>query len=267
VKIEALFVHPIKSCAAVAVDEARVTARGLEHDRRWMVTDGDGRFLTQRSLPEMALVRVAIGADRLVVAHEGMPRLPLPLVHDAGARVEVEVWDDRVLAVRHEEGSIWFSRALGSAVQLVCMPDDTRRAVAPEHAREGDIVSFADGFPLLIVNRASLVALGDALGGDGGAAVDVRRFRPNVVVSGAPAWAEDSWRALAVGALRLRTPKACARCTIPGVDPDSAKITKEPLRTLARLRTRDHQVWFGINAIPDGDGTLRVGDSIDALDR
>jgi uncharacterized protein len=263
VNVEALFVYPIKSCAGIAVDQARVTARGLEHDRRWMVTDGDGQFVTQRSLPEMALVRPAIHGERLVVTREGLPRLPLPFLHDDGARVEVQVWDDRVTAVRHDEGSDWFSRALGVAVQLVCMPDDTRRAVDPEHARQDDIVSFADGFPLLVVNRASLVAVGAALG----EGVDVRRFRPNVVIAGATAWAEDEWRALTVGgALTLRTPKPCARCTIPGVDPDSAALTKEPLRTLARLRTRDHQVWFGINAIPDGEGTLRVGDPVRALD-
>jgi uncharacterized protein len=258
VNVAALFVYPIKSCAGIAVDEARVTARGLEHDRRWMVTDNDGMFLSQRSLPEMALVRLAINGERLVVTREGLPRLPLPFLHDEGARVEVQVWDDRVSAVRHDEGSDWFSRALGVAAQLVCMPDDARRAVDPKYARQDDIVSFADGFPLLVANRASLAALGES--------VDVRRFRPNLVVTGAPAWSEDAWRALTIGALTLRTPKPCARCTIPGVDPDSAAITKEPLRTLAKLRTRDHQVWFGINAIPDGEGILRVGDPVRALE-
>ncbi|HEY2744733.1 MAG TPA: MOSC domain-containing protein, partial [Polyangia bacterium] len=167
-------------------------------------------------------------------------------------------------AVRHEAGSGWFARALGAGTQLVCMPDDARRAVDPEYARDGDVVSFADGFPLLIANRASIVALGSASG-----AVDMRRFRPNLVVTGADAWAEDAWRAIAIGdgALTLRTPKPCARCSIPGVDPDSAAITKEPLRTLARLRTRDHKTWFGINAIPDGNGVVRVGDPVRALDK
>ncbi|HEX6839086.1 MAG TPA: MOSC N-terminal beta barrel domain-containing protein [Polyangia bacterium] len=262
-KVAALFVHPIKSCGAIPVAEARVTARGLEHDRRWMVVDGDGQFLTQRTLPEMALVRVAIHDERLVVSREGLPRLPLPFVHDDGERVEVVVWDDRVRAVVHEAGSDWFSRALERDVRLVCMPDEAQRPVDAEYARAGDVVSFADGFPLLVVNEASLAALGGA--------VDARRFRPNLVVTGAAAWAEDEWRALAVGApggptLTLRTPKPCARCTIPGIDPDSAVTTKEPLRTLARLRTRDHRVLFGVNAIPDGEGLLRVGDSVAPVD-
>jgi uncharacterized protein YcbX len=256
VKIEQLFIHPIKSCAALPVREARVTARGLEHDRRWMLTNDEGEFLTQRTLPEMALVQVAIDGERLAVRREGHPPLFLPFVHDDGPRLEVEVWGDRVQAVRHEHGSDWFARVLGGRVQLVCMPDDSRRVVDPDYARDGDIVSFADGFPILVVNRASLEALGDG--------IDVRRFRPNVVVSGAAAWAEDEWRALAIGgdAFVLRTPKPCARCQIPGVDPDSAAITKEPLRTLARLRTRDNKALFGINAIPDGEGIIRVGDAV-----
>jgi len=254
VTIEQLFVHPIKSCAPIAVSEARVTARGLEHDRRWMVTNDEGTFLTQRTLPEMALVRIAIDGERFVVRREGHPPLLLPFLHDDGARVRVEVWGDHVEAVRHDHGSDWFSRVLGGAVQLVCMPDDVERAVDRDYARVEDIVSFADGFPLLVVNRASLDALGDG--------IDVRRFRPNVVVGGAPAWAEDEWRGLAIGELTLRTPKPCARCTIPAVDPENAALSKEPLRTLAKLRTRDNQALFGVNAIPDRDGTLHVGDDV-----
>ena len=263
--IDSLFVYPIKSCGGIAVDASRVTARGLEHDRRWMVVDERGKFLTQRTRPEMALVRTAFGDGGFEVTRAGLPPLRLPFVVAEGARLDVEVWGDGVAAVRHEEGSVWFARALGAGVQLVCMPDDARRPVDPEYARDGDVVSFADGFPLLVANRSSL----DALAAADAAAVDMRRFRPNLVVAGPAAWAEDAWSALVVGdgALTLRTPKPCARCSIPGVDPDSAAVTKEPLRTLAKLRTRDHQTWFGINAIPDGGGAVRVGDPVRPLDR
>jgi uncharacterized protein YcbX len=261
VKIEALYIYPIKSCAGIAVDRARVTARGLEHDRRWMVTDENGKFLTQRTVPEMALVHIAVGAHALVVTRAGAPPLELPQLLSRGARLDVEIWDDRVRGVRHDAGSAWFTRALGRAVQLVCMPDDSERPVERDYARAGDIVSFADGYPLLVVNRASF----EDLNARSNFRTDVRRFRPNLVVDGAPAWAEDDWRALRIGALTLRTPKPCARCTIPGVDPDNAAITKEPLRTLAKLRTRDHQTLFGMNAIPDGEGTISVGDDV-ALD-
>jgi uncharacterized protein YcbX len=257
--VERLFIHPIKSCAGIEVQEARVTMRGLEHDRRWMVTDERGRFLSQRTVPELARVRVALAAGGLTVRCEDAPPLSpplsLPLVHADGAHVDVEVWDDRVGAVRHDAGSAWFERVLARPVMLVCMPDHVRRPVDPAFARADDLVSFADGFPLLVVNRASVDVL----------ATDVRRFRPNLVVGGAPPWAEDGWRALQLTGLTLRTPKPCARCNIPGIDPDTGAVTREPLRTLARLRTRDHQAWFGINAIPDGEGVLRVGDAVDAV--
>jgi uncharacterized protein YcbX len=256
VNVDALYIHPIKSCAGIAVAEARVTARGFENDRRWMVVDESGRFLTQRVLPQMALIRVSVEGGALVVTRGELPPLRLPALHADGARVDVEVWGDLVRAARHEAGSDWFTRALGRSVQLVCMPDDSERPVDPEFARGGDVVSFADGFPFLVVNRASLEAIGVG---------DVRRFRPNIVVAGAAPWAEDDWRALRIGALTLRTPKPCARCQIPGLDPDTAQATKEPLTTLARLRTRDHHVYFGINAIPDGEGTLRVGDDVSTI--
>jgi len=259
--LEALYIYPIKSCAGIAVSAAEVTARGLAHDRRWMVTDEQGRFLTQRTLPGMARVHLAVEGDTLVASHADLPPLVLPALTSAGARVEVEVWGDRVTAVRHDAGSAWFTRALGRSAQLVCMPDDVERPVDPEHARAGDIVSFADGFPLLVVNRASL----DDLSARAGVAIDVRRFRPNLVVAGAPPWAEDDWRALCVGALTLRLPKPCARCAIPGLDPDSAEPTREPLKTLASLRVRDHHVYFGVNAIVDGAGLFRVGDPVSVL--
>jgi len=269
--IDSLWVYPIKSCGGIAVDAARVTTRGLEHDRRWMVTDEHGRFLSQRTVAEMALVRLAIAGDGFVVTREGLPPLRLPFLYDDGARLDSEVWGDPVRAVRHDEGSDWFSRALGLVAQLVCMPDDALRPVEPDYARDGDIVSFADGFPLLVCNRESLQALAAGFPADDAPPADMRRFRPNLVVAGAAAWAEDRWSALTVGAgggaLTLRTPKPCARCSIPGIDPDSAAIGKEPLRTLARLRTRDHKTWFGINAIPDGTGTVRVGDAVRPLDR
>lgn len=264
--VESLHVYPIKSCGGIAVDAARVTARGLEHDRRWMVTEEHGVFVTQRTVPEMALVRLTVEGDGFVATREGLPPLRLPFLYEDGARIDSEVWGDPVRAVRHDEGSDWFARALGFPAQLVCMPDDALRPVDPDYARDGDIVNFADGFPLLVCNQASLAALAD---GADGARFDMRRFRPNLVVAGADAWAEDRWSSLAVGdgGLTLRTPKPCARCSIPGVDPDSAAITKEPLRTLARLRTRDHKTLFGINAIPDGSGTVRVGEAVRPLDR
>jgi uncharacterized protein YcbX len=261
-RVAALFVYPIKSCAGIAVPVADVTARGLRHDRRWMVVDEHGRFLTQRTLPRMQLVRTAIEGACLQVTREGMMPLTLPLLFSDGPQLEIEVWDHRGPAVRHDQGSDWFTRALGRPAQLVCMPDTIVRPVQSSTAQPGDVVSFADAFPILLVNAASLADLNER----SEFRTDVRRFRPNLVVDGAPAWAEDDWRRLRAGGLELRLPKPCARCSIPGIDPDTAESTREPLRTLAKVRTRDHEVFFGVNVSPDGVGTLRVGEAIEVVD-
>lgn len=266
--VDALYVHPIKSCAGLRVARARVTPRGFAGDRRWMVTDADGKFLSQRTLPEMQAIAVAVGEGGLEVTAPGQPPLLLPLLYADGARVPFELWDDHGHAVRHDAGSAWFTRALGQPAQLLCMADDVVRPVDPDYARPGDVVSFADGFPLLVVNRASI----DDVSARAGFATDVRRFRPSIVVAGAPAWAEDDWRALRIGGVTLRLPKPCARCTIPAIDPDTRAITKEPLRTLAEYRTRDHKVIVGMNAIADVDGrsdeelVIRVGDPVALVD-
>lgn len=265
--VDALFVYPVKSCAGVSVERARVTKRGFEHDRRWMVTDADGKFLTQRTLPAMQAIRVAIERDGFVVTAPGQPPLSLPHLFSDGARVPIAIWKHEGEAVRHDAGSAWFSRALGRPLQLVCMPDAIERPVR-SFAQPGDVVSFADEYPFLVVNRASL----DDLNARSKLRTDVRRFRPSLVVAGAPPWAEDEWRRIRVGAVPMRLPKGCARCTIPSIDPDTLEITKEPLRTLATFRTRDHEVWFGINGIADVDGrsdeelVLRVGDPVALVD-
>jgi uncharacterized protein YcbX len=224
-----------------------------------MVTDEGGKFLTQRTLPEMQHVKLAITGpgDALVAARDGLAPLTLPILTSEGERVAYEVWGSRGNAVRHDAGSAWFTRALGRPVQLLCMPDDVERTVHEQFAHPGDVVSFADGFPFLLVNRASLEDLSARVGH----AVDVRRFRPNLVLSGAAAWAEDGWSAIRVGAIRMRVPKPCARCSIPGLDPDRALATREPLKTLATFRKKKNEVFFGVNAIPDDVvGELRVGD-------
>ena len=261
-KLHALYVHPIKSCAAIAVAAARLTARGLTHDRRWMVVDEAGRFLTQRVLARMALVRLSLHAETIEARFHDHAPLALPSLFSDGPRIDIAVWSHRGPAVRHEAGSAWFTRVLERPAQLVCMPDDIVRPVDFSAAQAGDQVSFADGFPLLVTNTASL----EDLNARSDFASDMRRFRPNLVVAGAPAWAEDDWRRLRVGGVSVRIATACARCNIPGLDPDSGEPTKEPLRTLATFRKRDREVYFGVNAIPDAAGELCVGDEVEVVE-
>jgi uncharacterized protein YcbX len=147
---------------------------------------------------------------------------------------------------------------LDDEVSLLYMPDSERRAVNPNRARPGDIVSFADAYPLLLISEASLAALNQRLD----APVEMRRFRPNLVISGCEPYAEDGFSALSIGPLTFRGVKRCERCVVTTVDPATAEQGKEPLRTLARYRQSEGKVWFGMNLIHDGPGTLRLGDPV-----
>jgi hypothetical protein len=261
VRVTKVFVYPIKSCRGVAMRSARLSERGLENDRRWMIVDERGRFLSQRELPELSLVNVAIDGAELVVTAAGAAPLQLPRELSSGTRRAVTVWRDSVGAVVHLRGSAWFSALLSRACQLVFMPDDERRAVNPARARPSDIVSFADGYPLLLVSEASLLDLSARAG----VPLEVDRFRPNVVIDGSEPFAEERWPAVRLGEVRYRAPKGCDRCVVTTVDPRSGLKGKEPLATLATYRKREGKVWFGVNLIHDELGTLAVGDAVTPL--
>jgi len=252
--IEGLFIHPIKGCAPIAVQLARVTLRGLEDDRRWMVVDEAGRFLSQRELPAMGAIAVQVSGSDLVVDGE----LELPRNLGDGPRREVAVWSHTGEALVHEAGSTWFSRRLGRPCSLVFMPDDVVRPVNPARGRPGDLVSFADGYPVLLATEASRAEVERRAG----VPIAMARFRPNVVTSAPAPFDEDRWRALSLGAVSFRNVKPCERCVVTTLDPSTQAPGKEPLRTLATFRARDGAVWFGVNLIPDAEGELRVGDPV-----
>lgn len=260
--VSRLFVYPVKSLGGMELDEAEVETRGFRHDRRWMLVDGRGVFLSQRSHPRMALARARVEGERLVVEAPGMPALELPLVPEPRGAVTVSVLGDEVGAVPCDgEADRWFARFLGAPCRLVYMPDGTERAVEPRYAAAGDRVSFADGFPFLVLSEASL----DDLNGRLPEPVPVDRFRPNIVVAGCAPYAEDRWRRVLVGGIGFRVAKACSRCAITTVDQGSGEKGKEPLRTLATYRKAGGEVYFGQNAIPDATGPLRVGDFVEVV--
>lgn len=257
-RLSAIWIYPVKSLAGVRVSRAHVEDRGLRDDRRFMVVEPDGRFLTQREHAPMALVRARVEGDALHLEAPGAPPLVVPLEVDGPAR-EVTVWADRCEATdAGERAARWLSDALGRRARLVRMPASTRRAVDARYASDGEIVSFADAFPFLLVGQGSLDALNARLE----APVDARRFRPNLIVEGAAPFAEDGWRELAIGAVRLHVRKACSRCPIVNVDPDRGARGSEPLATLATFRTADHRVLFGQNLVHQGRGSLREGDPV-----
>jgi uncharacterized protein YcbX len=259
--VTALYVYPVKGCAGIRVTHAEVVARGFARDRRWMIVDADGMFVTQRTKPRLALVRTTLDGDDIVLEAPGLPTLRLPVRHEAGERRAVQVWSHVGAAVVHPEGSGWVSRYLGAPHGLVYMPDDHLRQVSPERARPGDVVSFADGYPFLLISEASLGALNARLP----APLAMTRFRPSVVVAGCAPFAEDGWAQLRIGALGFRGVKRCERCVVTTVDPETGQGGVEPLRTLATFRRspgEGNQVWFGMNLIHDGAGALAVGDAV-----
>ena len=261
VQLSGLFTYPIKACGGISLQQADVVERGLAFDRRYMLVDRLDTFVTQREVSRLSLTSVAFDGASIVVSAPGQQDLALPreLSPQAGFERQVyQVWRDFGHALAHPEGSRWFSEFLNDDVRLVYMADAERRAVNPKRARPGDILSFADGYPMLLISEASLADLNQRLE----APLEMRRFRPNLVISGCTPYAEDGFAELSIGAVRFRGVKRCERCVVTTIDPKTGERGKEPLRTLSHYRREDGKVWFGMNLIHDGSGTLRLGDAV-----
>lgn len=260
-RVSSLWAYPVKSCGGVQLSRARVERRGLSHDRRFMLVDDRGDFVTLREEGALAQTRVAIGDGRFTLEAPGLDPLEIALEPAGGERIRVRVWDDECDGLLVPEAAGWFSSLVGRRLRLVYMPSEVCRRVDPAYGAEEDVVSFADGFPLLLVSEASLEELARRVG----RAFEVQRFRPNLVVSGTEPHAEDSWRRIRVGPIEMRAVKPCSRCVIPTRSLDTGAIGKEPLATLATYRKLDGKVLFGMNVIPDSDGELCVGDAVEVL--
>jgi hypothetical protein len=255
--IAALYVYPVKSLRGQAVDAAVVEERGLRHDRRWMVVDEDGVFLTQRTLPRMCRVAAAVREATLVLSADGAADLELPLEGVPGPTRLVVVWHDEVRAVdQGDQAADWLGGRLGVGCRLVRMADDHVRAAKTGDARVG----FADAFPFLVISRASLEDLNARLDEP----LPMNRFRPNIVIEGVDPYAEDTWESVRVGELRLAAGAVCERCATTATDQATAERGVEPLQTLVSYRrTPEGTVVFGRNFIHSTQGvTIRVGDAV-----
>lgn len=260
--VSELYVYPVKGAAGIALQRAQLDSFGIEHDRRWMIVDAAGAFLTQREHPVLALLRASLEPDALLLESEAGGSVRLPLRPQGDERTRVRVWHDEVDAVdAGAEGADVVSRHLGFEARLVFMPEDVLRQADTTYARSGDRVSFADAFPLLLIGQASL----DQLSMRVGEPLTMRRFRPNIVVAGAVPHAEDAWRRIRIGAVECDVVKPCARCAVTTVDPATGMTGREPLRTLATYRRVANKVFFGQNLIHRSTGTLRVGDEVTVL--
>lgn len=257
--LSGLFIYPVKSLTGIQVAHWDVTETGLEHDRKWMLIDSAGQFLSQRTLPQMTLIKTALTSDCLVLSAPGMETLSIALSADDGQVIHSTIWKDYCAAGHvSREADQWFSDFLLMDCRLVRQLDAVIRRVDPTYARPTDQTAFSDGFPFLIISENSLVSLNEAMQLN----LPMARFRPNLVISGCPAYAEDNWREISIGAIDFRLPKPCSRCAVPTIDPETAQTGKEPLVTLNRLRKWQNKVYFGQNALHDQCGQLTVGDPV-----
>ena len=260
--LSAIYIYPVKSCRGISVASARLDAWGLEHDRNWMVVNTDGGFLTQRQFPRLALVETALEPDSLRLIAPSMPSLRLSLSGKLGEEVDVTVWGDRCQAIdQGDEAAGWFSTFLGVSCRLVRMGERFIRPVDPNYAPQNVQVSFADGFPLLMISEASLAELNTRCSEP----LPMNRFRPNLVVSGSTPYAEDSWQTVSIGEATLHVVKPCQRCIITTIDQTTAVGGREPLKTLATYRRIKGGVIFGQNLVHAGTGEVRIGNTVEVL--
>jgi uncharacterized protein len=263
--VTGLYLYPVKSCAGVKVDTLVLSSSGVEGDRRYMVVTPEGRFLTQRQIPEMAWIQPSWRDGQLCLTFPekgeclvcGDDRAGIGAVENS--ELEVEVWRDRVMARDcGDVVALWLESVLGRVCRLVVMPNETCRQVDEDYALPGELVGFADGFPLLVINDSSLAAL--ALEAD--CDVEVERFRPNVVVSGAQAYEELQWQRLQAQSGSLELVKPCERCVIPTRNPVTQVRDTHVLQALKNQCRIDGRIIFGQNAIARGVSRLQVGEKL-----
>jgi uncharacterized protein len=271
--LSGLFVYPVKSLRGCAVTGAEVDPLGLVGDRRFMVVDENNQMLTQRALPRMALITTGLGPANLKLAADGAGSISVPRASDPSAALRhVAVWkSDGLLAEDCGDApAAWLSDFLGLKCRLVRSGAKFLRPVLkPNVASSGDLVGFADAFPFLIIAEASLAELNDRLAAQGEDAVPMNRFRPNLVVSGCEAFAEDNWPRLRIGEITFHAGGPCSRCIMTTTDQLTGQRGKEPLRTLATYRrdaAEPSDVNFGQNLIHETKtGTLRIGDPVELM--
>lgn len=264
IQLSALYVYPIKSLGGFPVDQAIVTDRGLQYDRRWMLVDEGGNFLSQRKLPQMALLQTSIGSGMLTVRHKtNGGEINIPLETQSTKKIEVTVWDNRSTGIHvSEDADDWFSEQLGVRCRLVYMPDEAPIHVDPDYAHNGEINSFSDGYPFLLIGQSSLDDLNSKLAEP----VPMNRFRPNIVVTGAAPFAEDGWKQFTIGGIQFLGVKKCGRCVVTTINQDNLEMGQEPLKTLATYRQQGKKINFGQNLLHRGTGMLRVGDAVEVKD-
>lgn len=258
-KLSEIWIYPIKSLGGISLQQSHVFEKGLQHDRRWMLVDETGQFMTQRIYPQMALFKLSFDGEGLRITfgnHTNHLSFSNPSTMDL---MKVTIWDDSVLACEvsaaHNE---WFSTLLGMNCKLVFFPEGNSRPVDPIYKVNDEHVSLADAYPFLIIGQRTLDNLNEKLE----EALPMNRFRPNLVFTGGEPYEEDTWRNFTVGSNRFVGVKPCSRCVLTTVNQDTAVKGIEPLKTLSTYRKQGSKVLFGQNLIALDYNTISVGDII-----
>ena len=260
-QISGLYIYPIKSLPGIPVNEARVTERGFENDRRWMLVDENNLFISQREAPQMTQLQVSIANDGLIITHKtkGKSIIIQFKTSSSGGCGLVTVWDDTFTAEYvSDKADKWFSTMLGINCRLVYMPDNCRRVVDLRYAPEDAITSFSDAYPFMMLGQSSLDDLNNRLKD----ALPMDRFRPNIVFTGGVPFEEDLLGSFTIGGINFFGVKLCARCIIPTINQISGIKGKEPLKTLASYRAKNNKIYFGQNLVHKGDGLIAIGDRL-----
>jgi uncharacterized protein YcbX len=258
-RLTEIWIYPVKSLGGIRLGSSNVLGKGLEFDRRYMLMDLSGTALTQRQHPSMALFRSSLSKHDVLISYNGQS-ITIPLnPSSTGSTLQAKIWDDlvtvRELSPLHSE---WFSVQLKFPCKLVFFPEENARPVDPHYSVNGEHVSLADAYPILVIGRSSLDDLNSRLH----VPLPMNRFRPNIVFEGGDAYAEDQWKLFSIGTGKFAGIKPCARCIIPTINQDNAQKGTEPLKTLSSYRSRNNKIYFGQNVVVLAAGKISEGDII-----
>ncbi|MFI5160926.1 MAG: MOSC domain-containing protein [Sphingobacteriales bacterium] len=262
-QVSELYIYPIKSMGGIPVKNVHVTDRGFEYDRRWMLVDENNLFISQREVPEMALIKITVEEYGLKVTYLPLSSsLLVPFKPQTDEFAEMFIWDDTCTGqFVSAQADQWFSEMLAVNCRLVYMPDNSHRITDQRYTPENSITSFSDAYPFLIIGQSSLDDLNSRLA----EALPMNRFRPNIVFTGGKPFAEDLMHSFTIGEMQFYGVKLCARCIMPTIDQETIKQGKEPLKTLARYRFKNNKIMFGQNLVHEGTGEIAVGDELCVL--
>ncbi|MEQ8364675.1 MAG: MOSC domain-containing protein [Cyclobacteriaceae bacterium] len=258
-KLTEIWIYPVKSLGGIRLQKAKVLSKGLEYDRRYMLVDENNRFITQRVLPQLAFFKLSRGENSFTVAH-GNDTIELPAQPEWNDKpTTVTIWDDVVQAAElGEKFNQWFSKRTGIKCKLIFFPEENDRLVDKNFALNNEQVSFADGYPFLIIGQSSLDELNTKLEEP----VPMNRFRPNFVFEGGKPFEEDNWRDIKIGRNGFVGLKLCARCVLTTVNQETGEVGKEPLATLSKFRKVGSKVNFGQNLVAHDHLEVNEGDEI-----